>query len=126
MDLRPKMSPTPRPSSAAGQKPNLVMVGQSAAVCASPGRAVYDPAKIYGAPVVRRSDQQLRQSIEKRNAAYRIKQSEDNKPSLADPEHPIVVRKASYLEQLKIRKQREEEALKKAQKDLIEKQKVEF
>jgi len=126
MDLRPRISPTPRPSSAASKKPNLMMVGQSAAVCASPGRAAYDPSKVYGTPVVRRSDQQMRQSIEKRNAAYKIKQFEDNKQALEGIDKPVAVRKASYLEQLKIRKHHEEEGLKKAQKDLMEKQKVLF
>lgn len=67
LDLKPKMSPTPRSSSS--NMRNAMIVGQSAA-CASPLPVKHDPAKIYNAPVVKRADQQVRKSIEKRNAAY--------------------------------------------------------
>ena len=64
LELKPRV--TPRPNSAA-RGPMI-----AAAACASPmpQKALYDPAKVYNAPVVRRSDQQLRKSIDKRNAVY--------------------------------------------------------
>ena len=67
LDLKPKISPTPRPSS--NNMRNAMIVGQSAA-CASPLPQKHDPSKIYNAPVVKRADQQVRKSVEKRNAAY--------------------------------------------------------
>lgn len=114
---------------------NMMVVGKPS-YCAEPPtpRAVYDPSKIYGAPVVRRSDQQLRKSLEKRNQIYmdmKKKQAGNNNRAAPSPT-PVVVsnqvtpRKSSqsFLEQMKERKLREEAALRQKQKELQEKQKV--
>jgi hypothetical protein len=116
---------------------NMMIVGQpSPSGAPATPKAVYDPSKIYGAPVVRRSGQQLRQSVEKRNQIYmemKKKQAGNNRasPTPTPQATPIsnqvsTPRKSSqsFLEQMKEKKMKEEAALRLKQKDLAEKQKV--
>ena len=141
LDLKPRIAVTPRVSAislAAANPQVLKQPGGMASPLPMPQKVAYDPAKVYNAPVVRRGDQaanQLKKSIEKRNAAYlEMKKKEPTRPSrpnsaasfenceqVKDPERKSSM---SFLEQLKEKKLKEEALLKKKQQELFAKQKV--
>ena len=127
---KPSPSPTPRPVNPVAPAPLRHLSGSNAAAAPNnPPKIIYDPSKIYNAPVApRRDPAQLKKSIEKRNAAFfelKKKQaplvrlpsaeSENN----ADRKTPL-----SFLEQQKKKAQEEIAQLKKRQKEIAERQKV--
>ncbi|RNA05217.1 serine threonine- kinase Nek1-like isoform X1, partial [Brachionus plicatilis] len=78
-------------------------------------RPIYDPSKIYGQPLYKRPSSAVQKSQEKKSI--------DIKRRPPSVERPII--KGSYLEQRQEKKEHEEALLRKKQKELIEKQKIE-